>query len=107
MKDMIIQAKTHVLIGATDPGQMMTKIFNDIEKWLLAGIVGYAVVQFILAMFGFMSKEPQKHSQAKDHAIHACIGIVGAFAATTIMTYLKTQATSWTAMQSIVETFLA
>lgn len=86
-----------MIIGASNPGELFKKVMGDAKSWLLAGMGVYAAVQFILGCMDFMSKEPQKHSAGKDHMIHACVGLVGAFAASTVMTYLETQTGSWTA----------
>lgn len=86
-----------MVVGAGNPGELFKKVMTDIRGWLLAGIGLYAAVQFIFGCMDFMSKEPQKHSAGKDHMVHACMGLVGAFAASTIMTYLETQTGSWTA----------
>lgn len=77
------------------PGDLAKKIFNDASSWLLAAIVGYATLQFVLAMMDYMSKDMQKHAAGKDHAVRACIGLVGAFSAATIMAYLKNQSGTW------------
>jgi len=77
------------------PGDLAKSILDDMSKWLLVAVVGYATVQFILAMMDYMSKDMQKHASGKDHAVRACIGLVGAFSAATIMAYLKTQSGTW------------
>ena len=82
MNPFIFQLMTRTAIANTNPGQLFKKI----------------MVQFILGCMDFMSKEPQKHSMGKDHMIRACIGLIGAFAAATIMAYLETQAKSWVAI---------
>lgn len=94
----ILQLKNWMIGSASDPGALFKNISTDIKGWLLAGIGAYAAVQFILGCVDFMSKEPQKHSAGKDHMIHACMGLVGAFAASTVMTYLETKTNSWTAL---------
>lgn len=100
-----IQLKTNLLLAQTPPpaadapktpGEMIAKVLSDVKGWLLAAAAGYAAVQFILGAFSFMSKEPQKQSAGKDHMVHACLGLVFAFMASTIMSYLQTQSSSWT-----------
>lgn len=104
MNPFIFQLMTRAAIANTNPGQLFKKIMDDVSTWLLAGIGVYAAVQFILGCMDFMSKEPQKHSMGKDHMIRACIGLIGAFAAATIMAYLETQAKSWVAI--VHQTFI-
>ena len=91
-------ANATVPVGPTDsnPGTLGVKIINDAKGWLLLIVGAYAAVQFILGAMDFMSKEPQKHSSGKDHMVHACVGLVLAFTATSIMTYLQTQSGTWT-----------
>lgn len=106
-KGILLLAKTDWLLAANDPGATGNKIMGDVKKWLLAFAGGFAVVQFILAMFDYMSKDMQKQAQGRDHALRACIGLVGAFSAATIMTYLETQAKSWNAMAFVFLQFLS
>lgn len=101
IKLMSIQSRT-MLIAASNPGQLGVKIIGDLKGWLLMPLGGFATVQFIMAMMDYMSKDMQKQSQGKDHAVRACIGLVLAFSAGTIMSYLETQAGSWSAMSSVI-----
>lgn len=80
----------------TSPGELFKVIMTDIKGWLLAGAAVYAAVQFMLGAMEFMSKDPQKHSSGKDHMGRSCIGLVGMFAATALMTYLQNQSSGWT-----------
>lgn len=86
-----------------NPGSMGVKIINDFKGWLLLIVGAYAAVQFILGAMDFMSKEPQKHSAGKDHMVHACVGLVLAFTATSIMTYLQSQSGTWTVASSLLQ----
>lgn len=95
-----------MVVGASNPGELFSKVVTDVKGWLLAGIGVFAAVQFILGCMDFMSKEPQKHSQGKDHMMNACLGLVGAFAASTIMTYLQTQTGTWTAFGDLHQQLL-
>lgn len=94
-----ILANPQFVLGKSNPGTIFVNIMTEIRGWIIAGIGVYAAVQFILGAMDFMSKEPQKHSQGKDHMIHACLGLTLAFMAGTIMAYLETQSTSWSAGQ--------
>ncbi len=85
-------------VAAKSPGEIFVNILTNVKEWLLAGVVLYAVVQFIFGAMSFMSKEPQKQSAGKDHMLHACIGVVACFSAGAIMSYLETQASSWSAI---------
>lgn len=82
-------------VAAKSPGEMIVNVLNNVKEWLLAGAVVFAVVQFIIGALSFMSKEPQKQSAGKDHMLHACMGVVACFSAGAIMSYLQTQASSW------------
>lgn len=103
----MLKSMAYTVVGATsNPGQLGKKILDDVKGWLLLAAAGYATVQFILAMFAFMSKNPQKHAEGQEHAFRACLGLVGCFCAGTIIAYLQGQATSWGAAPALVETFL-
>lgn len=91
--------------ASSNPGQIMKKILDDVKSWMLLAAAGYATVQFILAMFAYMSKNPQKHAEGQDHAFRACLGLVGCFCAGTIIAYLQTQASSWGASPAMVGGF--
>lgn len=95
-----------LMVGAVNPGELFTKILGDVKGWLLMGAGAFAVIQFIMAMFDYMSKDMQKQSQGKDHAFRACLGLVGAFSAATIMAYLQTQAQTWSAISHLITGFL-
>lgn len=99
-------AQMRLMVGATNPGELFTKVLGDAKEWLLMAAGGYAVVQFIMAMFDYMSKDMQKQSQGKDHAFRACLGLVGAFSAATVMAYLQTQAQTWSAISHLITGFL-
>lgn len=98
--------QTRLIVGTLNPGQLGAKMLGDFKGWLLLVAGAFAVVQFILAMFDYMSKDMQKQAQGKDHAFRACLGLVGAFSAATIMAYIQTQAQTWSAISSLITGFL-
>jgi hypothetical protein len=98
MLDKLMYQVRFLVLGAQNPGALANNILNSAIDLLLMVAGGYAAVQFIFGCFSFMSKEPQKHSQGKDHMVHACIGLVGAFCATTVMAYLQTETKGFTGM---------
>lgn len=103
----MLKTTFYLVVAATsNPGQMGKKIFDDVKSWLLLAASGFATVQFILAMFAYMSKNPQKHAEGQEHAFRACLGLVGCFCAGTIIAYLQGQASSWSASHAIIETLL-
>lgn len=95
-----------VVAASSNPGELAKKILTDVKSWLLLAAAGYATVQFILAMFAFMSKNPQKHAEGQEHAFRACLGLVGCFCAGTVIAYLQGQASSWGASPAIIEALL-
>lgn len=106
MKMKLLNASLVGPVEESNPGKLFNKIVTDFRGWLLAGIGAFAAVQFILGCMDFMSKEPQKHSAGKDHMMNACLGLVGAFAASTIMSYLEKQTGTWTAFGDVYQQLL-
>lgn len=84
-----------MIVGAKDPGQIAKSIMDDFGMWVKGGAVSYATFQFMLGCISYMSKEPQKHSAGKDHMVHAAMGLVGVFVASTVMAYLETKSKGW------------
>lgn len=103
---MVKQSFYLIAAATTNPGELGKQILDDVKSWLLLAAAGYATVQFILAMFAFMSKNPQKHAEGQEHAFRACLGLVGCFCAGTIIAYLQNQATSWGASPALIEPLL-
>ncbi|MGM0285739.1 MULTISPECIES: hypothetical protein [unclassified Enterococcus] len=102
----MLKTKFYIIAATSNPGELGKKILDDVKSWLLLAAAGFATVQFILAMFAYMSKNPQKHAEGQEHAFRACLGLVGCFCAGTIIAYLQGQAASWGASPAIVEALL-
>lgn len=96
-----------LMVGALNPGELANKMLGDVKSWLLLVATAYAVIQFIMAMFDYMSKDMQKQSQGKDHAFRACVGLVGAFSAATIMAYIQLQTQTWSSVRALIDVFLS
>lgn len=81
--------------GAASPDEIANSITTDVKSWIRGGIAGFAAIQFMLGCVSFMAKDPRKHQEGKDHMVHACLGLIGVFVATTIMQYLETKSQGW------------
>ncbi|EUJ42922.1 MULTISPECIES: hypothetical protein [Listeria] len=99
---MIETAKFHInnliykaFVMGKAPEAIANDIFTDILRILQAAVGAYAGVQFALACISYMSKDQNKQNQAKDHAVHVLIGLVGVFVVQGVVTYFESKAKGW------------
>lgn len=79
----------------TDPSSIINNMTTTVIGWALNVVTGFATLNFILAMFSYMSNNPQTQMQGTDKMKRVCIAVVGAFSAKTIMNILEAQAKTW------------
>lgn len=79
----------------TDPSSIINNMTTTVIGWALNIVTGFATLNFILAMFSYMSNNPQTQMQGTDKMKRVCIAVVGAFSAKTIMNILEAQAKQW------------